>query len=190
MKRTISLTLALALSLPAALASAKSREGVTLADAVDVAGKHLVLNGLGVREATVLHVKVYVAGLYLEERSGDAGAILASDQVKQLVMTFKREVEKDDLVEAYDEGFEKVLGEVGAKAMGPRIAQLDAALRDVKEGQKIVISYVPGTGTTVEVAGKASAPIAGADFAKALFGIYIGKEPPNQSLKDGLLGKG
>lgn len=190
MSRFISLSLVAALALPAAMATAKSREGVTLADAVDLGGKHLVLNGLGVREATVLHVKVYVAGLYVEEKTGDVGAILAGDKVKQLVMTFKRDVEKDDLVDAYEEGFEKVLGEAGAKAMAPRIAQLNSALRDLKEGQKIVISYVPGKGTTVEVGGKAGATIAGADFAQALFGIYIGKEPPNQSLKDGLLGKG
>ena len=40
--------------------------GVTLSDNAQVAGKTLVLNGLGVRKKFV--VKVYVVGLYLEQK--------------------------------------------------------------------------------------------------------------------------
>lgn len=187
---TLALAAGLASAVVAAPAHAKSREGVTLEDEVDVAGKHLLLNGLGVREATVFNVKVYVAGLYLEQKSADASAILAADQVKRLVMSFKRDVDADDLTEAFHDGFEKVLGEAGMKAMGAKIGKLDAALRDVKEGQKIIISYVPGTGTTIEVGGKAGGTIPGLDFAQALLGIFIGPTPPNAGLKAGLLGKG
>ena len=131
-----------------------------------------------------------VAGLYLEQKSADATAILAADQVKRLVMSFKRDVDADDLTEAFHDGFEKVLGEAGMKSMSGKIGKLDAALRDVKEGQKIVISYVPGTGTTIEVGGKAAGAIPGLDFAQALLGIFIGPTPPNAGLKAGLLGKG
>ena len=52
--------------------------GVTLADQVTVEGRTLVLNGMGLRQATILRVHVYVGGLYLEARSADASQIMAS----------------------------------------------------------------------------------------------------------------
>ena len=54
--------------------------GVTLPDSTQVAGKTLVLNGVGLRTKFV--VKVYVAGLYLEQKSSDPNAILKSDSPK------------------------------------------------------------------------------------------------------------
>ena len=57
---------------------------VTVADEATVGGQKLVLNGVGVREATMLKVKVYVMGLYLPEKSQDAEAIIASDGNKRI----------------------------------------------------------------------------------------------------------
>ncbi len=56
-------------------------------------GKTLVLNGLGLRTKFV--VKVYVAGLYLEQKSSDANAILKADAPKRLVMQFMRDFEQE-----------------------------------------------------------------------------------------------
>ena len=53
-------------------ACAAELAGVVMPEQVTVDGKTLVLNGLGLREATFLRVDVYVAGLYLEEKSQDA----------------------------------------------------------------------------------------------------------------------
>jgi hypothetical protein len=36
---------------------------------ITVAGKTLTLNGMGLREATILNIDVYVAGLYVEHPS-------------------------------------------------------------------------------------------------------------------------
>jgi hypothetical protein len=177
-----------AIVLPLA-AAAKTRDGVTLPDAIELGGKSLVLNGLGIREATVFNVHVYVAGLYVTAASSDASAILDADEPKQITMRFKRDVEREKLVDAFHEGFEKFAGEAAAKALDVRAAPLYAALADVKAGQEIRLAYVPGTGTTLAVDGKVSRPIAGADFGRAAFGIYLGPKPPNSSLKDGLLGK-
>lgn len=166
-------------------ASAKVKEGVSLPDEVEYAGKKLTLNGLGVREATVFNVKVYVAGLYLEKKSSDGAAIAGSADAKRLVMHFVRDVDQDDLVEAYSDGFEKV----GASpALKPRIEQLLKLMTAVKVGDELALSFVPDKGTVVEVRGKERGVIPGADFAKALFSIWLGAEPPNKSLKAGLLG--
>ena len=71
--------LALAACLTACLAwpaRAGERAGVSLPEKATVEGRTLILNGMGLRKATWLRVKVSVAGLYLEEKSLDAEDIL------------------------------------------------------------------------------------------------------------------
>lgn len=50
-------------------AAAGTKAGVTMRDTVTVANKQLVLNGMGLREATFLNIDVYVAGLYVDRKS-------------------------------------------------------------------------------------------------------------------------
>src|SRR5687768_3500332 len=83
------------LSLSAGPASAGQCAGVTLPEQVSIEGKPLVLNGMGLREATVLAIDVYVAGLYLERRSKDGKAIAASEQLKQMRLSLLRAVDRD-----------------------------------------------------------------------------------------------
>src|ERR1039458_4616669 len=60
--------------------------GVTMPDTAQVGGKNLVLNGLGLRTKVI--VKVYVAGLYVEQKSSDPNTLIKSDTTKQIVMKF------------------------------------------------------------------------------------------------------
>lgn len=165
-------------------AEAASKGGVTMPDSVQVDGKTLVLNGLGIREATVLNVDVYVAGLYLEAKSKDAKAIIEADAPKRIAMKFVRDVDKADLTEAFEDGFKKN----GGAAFSAQVAKLKAMLGDAKEGQEWVLTYVPGKGTEVKGAGKVKGTIEGAGFQKVLFKIWLGPNPPNAGLKTGLLG--
>src|SRR5258705_1058975 len=103
MRNATLLVLVFLLALPAA---AGQLEGVKLPDQVTVSGRTLVLNGLGLREATVLMVNVYVAGLYLETKSSDPEQILRPDQPKQLVIRFVRSLGKEELVDALTDGFD------------------------------------------------------------------------------------
>ncbi|MCA9557290.1 MAG: chalcone isomerase family protein, partial [Myxococcales bacterium] len=163
-------------------AFAAKKEGVSMPDTVEVAGQKLVLNGLGVREATVFNVNVYVAGLYLPQKVSSSMVILATDQPWRIVLSFVRDVEKDKLVDAWKEGFGHQKGDHTAG-----LATLNKAMVDMKEKDTMVFTYVPGTGTTVEVKGANKGTIAGADFAKALLGIWLGSHPPNEGLKKGML---
>ena len=54
---------------------------------------------------------------------------------------------------------------------------------DVKEGDLIEVDFVPGTGTTVTIAGKAKGTIEGDDFAKATQRIWLGPKPPSDDPK-------
>ncbi|MBI4815686.1 MAG: chalcone isomerase family protein [Deltaproteobacteria bacterium] len=179
--RNVALT-AFILMLPAAVWADPPK----LAASVNVDGKDLALNGTGLRQATVFNVNVYLAGLYLEKKSGSADEIIKSEQSKRLVMHFVRDVEKDDLVSAFDEGFKKQ--GVAAGTLPDRIKRFEGFMADVKENDEIVMTYVPEKGTSVTVVGKNAGTIVGADFAQALLTIYLGPNPPNASLKKGLLG--
>ena len=161
--------------------------GVTLPDQVPVEGRTLVLNGMGLREATFLKVRVYVAGLYLEARSSDPSQIIASEGTKRLLLHFVRDVGRGSLVEAWNEGFAKSAGS-GLAAVQDRLATLDGWMVDVQRGDTLAFTQIPGRGVAVEVKGQAKGTLAGADFARALWGIWLGDQPPNPGLKKGLLG--
>ena len=78
---------------------------VEFQDQVTVSGKSLQLNGLGLRTATAFKVKVYAIGLYLEESSSDAAAIINSSETKRIKMHFLHKVSADEISEGWTEGF-------------------------------------------------------------------------------------
>ena len=166
--------------------SAGQLAGVSLPDQVTVEGRTLVLNGMGVREATILRVHVYVAGLYLEARSSDAARVIAADETKRLVLSFVRDVGRDSLVSAWNEGFAK--SGPALAALRDRLATLNGWMVDVKRGDTLTFTQIPGKGIGVDVKGQAKGTLDGADFSRALLGIWLGDQPPNQKLKLGLLG--
>src|SRR5262249_19452486 len=139
---------------------------VKVPDSVKAGGIDLVLNGLGIRKATFLNVKVYVAGLYLPQKSGDAGKIIGANQPWQLVLRFVRDVAASDIRDAFAEGFGKNAGDKLA-ALHPRIETLNARMVDFKEGQYLSFTDDPAKGIAVDVNGASGAAIEGADFANA-----------------------
>ena len=160
--------------------------GVTLPDTVQVGGRTLLLNGLGLRRKYM--VKVYVAGLYLEQKSSDPGAILKEDVPKRIVMHFLRGVSKDQIVDAFNESFENNSPDA-KQTMKSEIAQFLGALDSVNDGHEMLLTYVPGTGTTVTLNGKEQLKIAAPAFAPVLFSVWLGPKPPSPDLKAGLLGR-
>jgi hypothetical protein len=159
---------------------------VKVPDSVKAGGTDLVLNGLGIRKATFLEVKVYVAGLYLPQKSGDSGKIIGANQPWQLALHFVRDVDASDIRDAFEEGFEKTGDKLAA--LRPRIDDLNARMVDFKKGQYLSMANDPTKGVAVDVNGAAGSAIEGADFAAALLAVWIGEEPPNEDLKTGLLG--
>jgi len=165
-------------------ALAAQLEGATLADTLKAGEKTLKLNGLGLRKKAMF--KVYVGALYLESPSKDAAAILASDQAKAIRMHFLRDLSKAQLVEAFQEGFE-----ANAKDKAAQKAAFDkmlALVPDVKSGSTLTFTYVPGKGTTLQVADKELGAFEGKGFADAVFSIWLGSKPPTEDLRKGMLG--
>lgn len=170
-------------------ASAGKRAGVSMPDHIKVEGKTLVLNGMGVREATIFNVDVYVAGLYLEHKSSNAGEIIRAEKLKRIHLHFVRDVDKSDITEAWSEGFKKNAGK-NLGALRARVARLNSWMTDINDGQTLTFTYIPGKGVKVAVKGHVKGTIPGADFARVFISIWLGPDPPNKGLKKGMLGKG
>jgi len=185
-KSLISLALVMFVSWSAIALNAASLAGVTLPDSQQVAGKSLVLNGLGLR--TKMMVKVYVAGLYLEQKSSDPNAIMKSDTPKRIVMHFIYHPSKSQMADAFNDGFNDNAPDA-VKTMKPDIDKLNAALEDLKAGDEMVFTYVPGTGTTLAINGKDKVTIAGQPFEQALLSVWLGPKPPTADVKKGMLGQ-
>jgi hypothetical protein len=188
MRRSLPVVLVSAiLALGVGTVSGKECHGVNFPEQTQIQTSPLKLNGLGLRQATMLKINVYVAALYVAQPSTDANAILASNTPKQLVLHFVRDVDSADLKEAWEEGFAN-----NAKAQLPalkeRIEKLKGWMVDMKSGQKLTFTHKPGAGIEVDVNGAVKGTIEGDDFAKAFLAIWLGAKPPNPSLKAGLLG--
>src|SRR5262245_48939609 len=131
-------------------ASAAELGGATLPDTLKAGDVTLKLNGLGLRKKSI--VKVYVGALYLTSPSKDADAILASDQARAVRMHFLRDLKKSQLVEALQEGFDANAKDKEANKAA--FAKMLALIPDVKEGETLTFTYVPGKGTAVQMGSK------------------------------------
>jgi len=181
------LILAAGAVLGSATAQARDCVGVSFPEQLQADGASLVLNGLGLRQATMFKVNVYVAALYLPARSTDANAIITANGPRELILQFVRDVDASDLRGAWEEGFAKNAGSQLA-GLKDRIAQLNGWMSAMKTGQRLAFSYRPGAGVRVSVNGTAKGTIAGDDFARALFSLWLGPQPPNPEVRAGLLG--
>ena len=159
--------------------------GVSLPDQATVGGKTVVLNGLGIRTATFLKVKVYVIGLYLESKSSDPQAIIASGENKRIAMHFVHDVSADKLRGGWTEGFEDNARDVAG--INDEIAKFNASMRDVNSGDSIVLDFA-GDKVDVLINDTRIDSVAGKAFQQAVLAIWLGPKPPNEALKQGILG--
>jgi hypothetical protein len=160
--------------------------GVKLPDQVTVSGKSLKLNGAGLRQATILKVNVYAAGLYLENSSGDGEAIANSDQAKSIEMVFMRDVTAKQMAEAFQEGFDKNCV-AGCTELKPHISKLQGLTKDMKKGDSMAFHFT-SSGVEVMIRGQKVGTVGDKAFSHQLIRCWIGKNPPNAGLKEGLLG--
>lgn len=151
----------------------------------------LVAAGSGVRKKFV--VKVYAAALWYDAStplsSRPVDNLALDDMARRLVMTFQRDVDGDNIVKAYREGFDKVWA--GAKP-GPDLAtDLDEFLArfegGVKKGESIELTYIPGEGLYTVVAGRAWPVVRTREIARSIWGIWLGPDPVSGDLRRDLV---
>jgi hypothetical protein len=187
MRLKITLLLLSLMLLVPTLASAASLGGVTLEDKTTVNGQPLVLNGLGLRKK--FFIKVYVGGLYLSSKTSNPASILVADSPRRMVMSFLYSVSKDQMCDAWEEGLEANTPHPSADVK-TGFKTLCSWMEPIPKGNRFVLTYVPGTGTMVEVNGKMKGTLPGKATADAIVSTWIGPKPAmGDDFKDAVLGK-
>ncbi len=181
MRRAAIAALCAALALPAL---AKEREGIVAKPVINVAGKQLHLIGMGLRKK--LWFKVYLASFYLENLTDDAAQAVSSDQMKRVEMYMLRDLERGKITEAVQSGFEKNAGPDLPK-LQERLDAFLKAVPDLKQGESITVTYIPGQGTLIKAGSGQAITLAGKDFADALFSVWLGKHPVDDGLKEEMM---
>lgn len=161
---------------------------ITLPAILDAGGTKLVYNGGGIRKKVFF--KVYVAGLYLEQKSSNANQIIDADAPMGIRLHITSGVvSSDNMSESTREGFEASTG--GNTA--PIQDKIDAFIAnfsndEIVEGDIFDLYYVPGEGVKSFKNNKHVSTVEGMDFKKALFGIWLSDNPADDDLKEELLG--
>ncbi len=169
-------------------ARAATLDGLTLADTYPVQGQTLVLNGMGIRTLTVFHVRVYVAGLYLAQKSRDARAIIDSPTSKVVLLQFLHTASKSDIEKQYREGEQKNCGHGEcAPADAADFERLITATPGFAVGDTLTYVFT-AQGMRVLANNKSIGDFPNPDLSRRMLASFIGPYPPSEDLKAHLLG--
>ncbi len=169
---------------------AKEMGGVMVQETVQTGdGIVLQLNGAGIRSK--FFFDIYLAKLYMEHPANSAAEVIAAPGRKQLIMHFLYDkVEKEKLVDGWDEGFKGNTNTDEVARLEERINQFNELFSDVKKDDVILLDFSPDQGTVVTIVNIEKGTIPGKDFNDALLRIWLGEKPVTKSLKDKLLSYG
>jgi Chalcone isomerase-like len=170
-------------------ANALELKGVKVDEAAQVDGSALVLNGAGLRQKAIF--KVYVAGLYLAQKTNDASAVINDSGNKRVSMHFLRELDAETLLKGMNEGFTDNNSTADMAAIEPQMKSFRTMMtsaKEVKKGDVIVLDFTPA-GTQVNINGKSLGLVEGEAFNKALLRVWLGNKPVDVALKKGMLGQ-
>ena len=172
------------------MAIAQTQVGaVTLPNTVNFGDTDLNLNGAGIRKKAMV-LKLYSGGLYLGKKMNDAGLVINADETMAIKLVITSSfVSSEAMSEAVTDGFEAST-DGNTAPFAAEIKKFISFFSDeIVEDDTFDITYQAGTGVVVYKNDKELGTIAGMDFKKALFGIWLGKDPADNKLKKAMLGK-
>lgn len=160
-------------------------DAFTFPDEYRIGQDTLTLRGTGlVRE--LFFIKVVTAALYVQDGTPVEQAL--SDVGKRVEMQSFRTIPADDFIREAEIALAENVPAATIDVLRPRLDQLHQAYEDLKPGDRYAITYLPNSGTHLELNGKLRVSIGGADFAAAYFEIWLGGKPIHKKLKAQLLG--
>jgi hypothetical protein len=164
-------------------------------DAADIDGVHfkerLKLNNTTLKLAGTgllryWGFKAYVGALYLEEGCPIGEAL--SDRAKRIELQYKRSIKGKNFGPATDKSIAENIDPATLRRLRPRLDYHNSLYEDVQPGDRYSLTYIPGQGTELALNGDSKGVIEGADFAAAVFSIWLGPKPLHESFKKQLLG--
>ncbi|MCD4782118.1 MAG: chalcone isomerase family protein [Candidatus Omnitrophica bacterium] len=161
----------------------ESRKEYRLLEKYNYKGQRLNLVGSG--QKWYFFIRVFNAGFYLPP---DTDACRALEDVpkrieliyytslpgKRLAMETRKAMKRNSTKEQYEQ-------------FKSRIDIMDTYFVNLKAGDHFINVYIPGYGTDYIFNGEIIGHIDGADFARALFAVWVGDSPIDKGLKVKLL---
>jgi hypothetical protein len=167
-------------------AQAANLDGVSLPDVRVTNGTQMRLNGIGLRTYSILGIRIYIAGLYLERQNADANMILRSPEMKLLDIRFLRDVDAEDARKAWRDGFEQNCRP--PCYLDPHdVQRFLAAVPSMHRGDESTLLFT-SKGVRLTLNGQPVGDISDPHFAETILATFIGPEPPTPRLKRELLG--
>lgn len=133
-------------------------------------------------------INVYAGAFYLPEEH--VSAVWEQDVAKGLELSYFRTIKAEEFGIASDKLLQDTLTEVEYRGLSERLKSFYSLFRDVKPGDRYRLIYQPGRGTELHLNDQLLGTAAGADFARAYFGLWLGEQPISKGFRDRLLSGG
>jgi len=160
-------------------------EGVHFENTYTTDGIRMKIQGTGLLRYLGI-IRAYVGALYLEEESSIEDVL--SDKPKRLEVEYFHALKGEDFGITTNKVIAKNTDVLTLEKIRPQIDYHNSLYEDVQPGDRYSLTYIPGKGTELALNGKTKGIIKGADFASALFSMWLGKFPMNEPFKKQLLG--
>ncbi len=131
-------------------------------------------------------IRAYTAALYFGP--GVEPSQILGDVPKRLELNYHVGIDGEDFGPAAIEVMSRMYRPEQIAALQPRLDRLHSHYRDVADGDRYALTYTPGRGTELALNGRPLVTIPGADFQRAYFSIWFGRQPISGLLRDQLLG--
>lgn len=182
---------ALMLSLTGAQAQTVDVGTAKFAPTATVGGAPVQLNGAGMRYKFV--VRVYAAGLYMQNKASTPEAAIAAPGAKRVHVVMQRAIDGRELGKLFTEGMRKNAPREEFSKSIPgtiKMGEIFAEKKTLEAGDTFFADFVPGQGTQVIINGKQIGDtIKEPEFYRALLSIWLGKDPADWQLKEAMLGQ-
>jgi len=160
-------------------------EGIVFKDSVIEKGTSLSIRGTGLFRYLGL-IDAYVGALYLEE--GVPTEDVLADKAKRLEVEYFHAIKGEDFGKATRKVIARNTDPETLERLRARIDYHNALYVDVRPGDRYALTYIPGKGTELALNGERIGVIEGADFASALYAMWLGQKPMNDAFKQQVLG--
>ena len=172
----------------------------------------LHLLDVGIRTKTIFSVKVYAFGLYLDAKPAAKAlaaykdlskkerrksgklyqALLDGDFSKGLRWVMTRDVDGEDIAEAFADSLEPRLKKLAKAAKPEQVEAAKKALATFKgyfkdeltEDTELIFAWHPGGRLVTQVNGKLLGEVKSGHLALALFDVYLGADPISDDAKE------
>ena len=183
-KKEIIFLSVLALASGPMTAGSNGSAGIEFDNSITVDAVTIDLVGTGLLR--FLGFKAYAGAFYLETGADPRKAL--ADRAKRIELEYFRSIKGTDFGPATEKSILKNVDEETFRRLKDRIESLNPLYEDVKPGDRYSLTYIPGQGTELALNGEPKGLIRGADFAAAIFSIWIGDKPISNSFKSDILG--